>query len=155
MFDALTHKSCVYFRVRHHFTEAHNMTKVIYDIFLEDNKIATTELEKADVPMGVVFGRIHFINIVSGYDYFRNYCLLKNIELLLDYPEDKLILTRTIENLLVKNNTGVEVKSSGNQISGTDSDEFGITLEGVPYLFYEKEFPHHVKDYEKQLKEDT
>ncbi|WP_214225642.1 hypothetical protein [Pedobacter sp. B4-66] len=122
-----------------------------YDIFLDDKIIGTTELEKADVPMGVIFGQIHFINIVSGYDFFRKYCLEN--ELAYYYPEDKLISTRTIKNLVVRNEHGVEIKGLGNQISGVDGDEFEITLEGVAYPFFEEEFPHHVKAYNSQFKE--
>jgi len=127
------------------------MTKKLYDIFLNDNKIGTTELEKADVPMGGVFGRINFINISSGYDFFKAYCVANHIELITDYPEDRLIFTRTINNLVVKNEQGIEIRGIGNQISGIDSDEFEISLEGVPYPFYEEEFPHHVKAYDNQF----
>ena len=45
----------------------------------------------------------------------------------------------------------MEIKGVGNQISGMDSDEFEISLEGVPYPFYEEEFPHHVKAYYNQF----
>jgi hypothetical protein len=68
-----------------------------------------------------------------------------------DYPEDKLISTRTIESLSVLNERGLEIKGVGNQISGMDSDEFEITIEGISYPFYEEEFPHHVNDYETRL----
>ncbi|TKC02409.1 hypothetical protein [Pedobacter cryotolerans] len=129
------------------------MTTKRYDIFLEDLKIGTTELEKADAPMGVVFGQIQFNNIISGYDFFKKYCFENNIELADDYPEDKLISTRTIENLKVVNENGIEIKGIGNQISGMDEDEFEITLEGVAYPFFEEEFPQHVKSYNEQFKE--
>jgi len=134
-----------------HFSRHQTMTKKLYNIFLDDNKIGTTEFEKADAPMGGVFGKINFINISSGYDFFKTYCATNNIELVTDYPEDKLILTRTINNLTVKNEQGIEIKGAGNQISGMDSDEFEISLEGVPYPFYEEEFPHHVKAYDNQF----
>lgn len=129
------------------------MTTIRYDIFLDDLIIGTTELEKADAPMGVVFGQIQFNNIISGYDFFKKYCLENNIELADDYPEDKLISTRTIDNLKVINENGVEIKGLGNQISGMDGDEFEITIEGVAYPFFEDEFPHHVKKYNDQFKE--
>ena len=32
-----------------------------YSIYLGSNKIGTTRLEKADAPMGVVFGEINFV----------------------------------------------------------------------------------------------
>ena len=129
------------------------MTTKRYDILLDDLIIGTTELEKADAPMGVVFGQIQFNTIISGYDFFIKYCLEKNIELADDYPEHKLISTRTIENLKVINENGIEIKGIGNQISGMDGDEFEITLEGVAYPFFEEEFPQHVKAYNEQFKE--
>lgn len=135
-------------------TQTHRiMTKKIYDIFLDSIKIGTTELEKADAPMGVVFGKINFVNIASGYDFFKSYCVTNHIELISDYPENRLILTRTISNLAVKNEQGIEIKGTGNQISGMDSDEFEISLEGVPFPFYEEEFPHHVKAYHEMFKD--
>ena len=130
------------------------MTDKIYQVFLDDKKIGTSLLEKADASMGVVFGRLNFSDRTSGYELFRTYCMTNKIELVADYPEDKLIITRTIENLVVMNEEGKKIKSLGNQISGMDSDEFEITLEGVPYPFFKEEFPHHVKTYEDQFKEN-
>lgn len=129
------------------------MTTKRYDIFLDDKIIGTTELEKADAPMGVVFGQINFSNIVVDYDFIKRYCLENNIELANDYPEEKLISTLSIDNLKVINENGVEIKGLGNQISGMDGDEFEITIEGVDYPFFEEEFPHHVNAYNDQFKE--
>lgn len=119
------------------------------DIFLDNNKIGTSKLEKADAQMGGVFGKINFTTISSGYDFFKNYCAINKIELVSDFSEDRMIITRTINNLVVKNEVGIEIKGLGNQISGMDSDEFEISLEGIPYPFYEEEFPHHVDAYNK------
>lgn len=135
-----------------HFKKPNLMTPKRYDIFLDDKIIGTTELEKADAPMGVVFGRIHFINIAGNYDFIKRYCLENNIELANDLPVEKLISTRTIDNLKVRNEGGVEIKGIGNQISGMDSDKFEIIIEGVAYPFFEEEFPHHVKAYNDQFK---
>jgi hypothetical protein len=104
------------------------MTTKRYDIFLDGKIIGTTELEKADAPMGVVFERINFANIVVDYDFIKQYCLENNIGLADDYLEDKLIFTRTIESLKVRNENGIEIKGLGNQISGMNGDEFEITL---------------------------
>lgn len=49
------------------------MTIKRYDVFLDNKKIGATELEKADAPMGVVFGRVTFNNIISGYDFLKTY----------------------------------------------------------------------------------
>lgn len=124
-----------------------------YTIFLGNDKLGTTQLEKADAPMGVVFGVISFTKMNIGYDFLKEYCKSNGIELATDYPEDKLISTRTIEQLTVKNDLGIEIKGLGNQISGMDSDVFEITLEGIPYPFYKKEFPNHVKEYNEMFKE--
>lgn len=42
-----------------------------YDILIDNIKIGTTRLEKADVPMGVVFGEIGLGDGISGYDLFK------------------------------------------------------------------------------------
>lgn len=118
-----------------------------YSIHIGEIKLGTTKLEKADAPMGVVFGDIIFTEQNMGYDFIKNYCESMNIELASDFPEDKLISTMTIDTLIVKNKKGIEIKGIGNQISGMDSDVYEVTLLGVPYPFYEEEFPHHVKAY--------
>lgn len=123
----------------------------LYDIFLDNHKIGTTELENGDAPMGCVLGKITFKNISLGYDFFKTYCIANNIELVTDYPEDRLILTQTINTLEVKNEQGIAIKGIGNQISGIGNVEFEISIQGVPYPFYEEEFPHYVKAYDDQI----
>jgi len=125
----------------------------IYNIFLDNVKIGTTRFEKADAPMGVVFGLINFIYSKMGYDFIKDYCNKKQIDLVSDYPDDKLISTRTIDGLKVVNNEGVEIKGLGNQIDGMDSEGFEISIEGIPYPFFGEEFPNHVKDYENMYKD--
>jgi len=124
------------------------MTTKQYDIFLDDKLIGTTELEKADAPMGVVFGNIKLYENSSGYEYFKSYCMTNGIEIINDYPEDKLIATSDIPTLKIINSDGVEIKGQGTSIDGMDSDVFEITILGIPYPFYEEEFPHHVIAYE-------
>jgi len=124
-----------------------------YSIYLGSNKIGTTRLEKADAPMGVVFGELRFDKKEWNYDFIKSYCKDNNIELADDYPEDKLISTRTIDSLVIRNEQGVEIKGVGNQISGMNSDGFEILIEGIAYPFYEAEFPHHVKAYDEMFKE--
>ncbi|MCO6358475.1 hypothetical protein [Roseivirga pacifica] len=124
-----------------------------YKILLDGEEIGTSKLEKADAPMGVVFGEIIFEKIEWNYDSIKSYCLTNNIEIANDYPEDKLISTRTIDSLIIRNEKGVEIKGVGNQISGMDSEGFEISIEGIAYPFYEEEFPHHVKSYNEMFKE--
>jgi len=125
----------------------------VYSIFLDNIMIGTTQFEKADAPMGVVFGLIEFVDSKMGYDFIKDYCTKKQIDLVSDYPDDKLISTRTIDGLKVVNNAGVEIKGIGNQIDGLDSVGFEISIEGIPYPFYGEEFPNHVKDYENMYKD--
>lgn len=126
---------------------------MIYTIYLGKIELGTTLLEKADAPMGVVFGEIKFGKSNIGYHFIKDYCQSNNIELASDYPEDKLISTRTIENLKVLNESGTEIKGIGNQITGMDGEEFEISIEGIPYPFYQEEFPHHRKAYDEMFNE--
>lgn len=130
------------------------MTTRHYEIFLDNKLIGTTELEKADAPMGVVFGNVTFDNIISGYDFLKAYCLTNNIEIITDYPDDKLIATADILKLKVVNPNGIEIKGQGINIDGMDNDVFEIIILGISYPFYEEEFPHHVKAYEDQFKDN-
>lgn len=124
-----------------------------YKVLLDGEEIGTSKLEKADAPMGVVFGKINFEKNKWNYHSIKSYCLTNNIEIADDYPEDKLISSRTIHSLVIRNEQGVEVKGVGNQISGMDSEGFEISIEGIAYPFYEEEFPHHVKAYNDMFKE--
>jgi len=121
-----------------------------YDIFLDENRIGTTELENADAPMGVAFGQIKFIDIISGYIFFKEYCLKNRIDFR-DYTEDNFIATNNIPNLKIADKNGVEIKRIGITISGMDSNHFDITILGISYPFYEDEFPDHVKTYKEMF----
>lgn len=121
-----------------------------YQVILDNKRIGITELEKGDAPMGVVFGKLMFDDVTYGYLFLKNYCTENNIGTT-DYPEDKLISTRDIPKLRVLDFSGTEIRGLACSISGMDSDEFEITIEGVPYPFYEKEFPHHVRAYNEQF----
>jgi len=122
----------------------------IYDILLDDIKIGTTELEHADVPMGVVFGRINFVSIKSGYDFFREYCLKNNIHFQYD-AETRQIQTRSITGLRILDTTGYEIKGEGCSISGIDDDYFEVCVEAIPFPFYGEEFQHHVMADQKRF----
>jgi len=127
------------------------MQKNLYTILLDNTIIGTTELEKADAPMGVVFGQINFIDTTFGYDFFKKYCLTNRIQITYDYPDDKVITTAYISNLKVLDQNGIEIKGAGVNIEGMDSDIFTITILGVSYPFFEDEIPHHVKAYNDQF----
>lgn len=126
----------------------------IYKIELNGILIGTSDLEKGDAPMGVVLGELKFAESKFGYDFIKNYCLEKKIELAYDYPEDKMISTMSISELKVTNANGIEIKGIGNQISGMDNEEYEISIFGIAYPFYEEEFPHHVEHYENMFKNE-
>lgn len=48
-------------------------------------------------------------------------------------------------NLKVINLNGIEIKGQGANFEEMDNDVFVLTILGVPYPFFEGEFPHHVK----------
>lgn len=125
-----------------------------YLIKIEGKLIGYSDLEKADAPMGVVFGELIFTDLKFGYDFLKEYCGNNQIELVSDYPEDKMISTMDIPELKIINDNGIEIKGVGNQITGMDNEEYEISIFGIPYPFYEEEFPHHVKEYEKMFNKE-
>ena len=125
----------------------------IYDIFLDKNKIGTTELEKADVPMGVVFGQINLLDIKDGYKFFKDYCL-KNTIGITKYPEDKFISTRHIPNLQVFDTDKTEIKGVAISVAGQGNNDFEMTIEGVPHSLFISKFGHHIEKYKDLLKQN-
>jgi hypothetical protein len=130
----------------------HIMNKRFFDILLNKQKIGTTELEKADAPMGVVFGQIIFSDKLYDYAYFKAYCSVNNIEFI-DISEDNFISTGNIPVLQVLNSNGNEIKGLVCIIEGADRSSFEITIEGIAYPFYQEEFPDHVKAYGEMHKD--
>ena len=125
----------------------------IYKILLEGKEIGITQLEKADTPMGVVFGEIHFSSKEVGYAYLLSYCKENNI-LITEYPEDNFFQTHeSVESLKILNEDGIEIKGVGNQLSVIKGETYEISIQGIPYPFYEEEFPHHVNAYNEMFKE--
>lgn len=125
-----------------------------YSIYLDSKKIGTTRLEKADAPMGVAFGLIEFIGIESPYRFFKEYCSKNDITINTDDPEFEFMDTQVIVGLKVLRNDGVEIKGeAGNAISGMKEEGYEISILGIGYPFYEKEFPDHVKAYKEMFKE--
>ncbi|MGV0979590.1 hypothetical protein [Empedobacter falsenii] len=125
-----------------------------FTIKLEEQIIGTTEFEFADVPMGVVYGKINFIDIESPYLLFKNYCLANNIEIYSDIIDIKLIDTAIIPNLKIYyNNFQDELKGWGSSISGLeisdDGIEFEITLYGLESETMSTLFKHHFDEYFK------
>lgn len=125
-----------------------------FTIKLEEQIIGMTEFEFADVPMGVVYGKINFIDIESPYLLFKNYCLANNIQINDDFEDTKLIDTAIIPNLKIYyNNFQDELKGWGNSISGLeisdDGIEFEITSYGLESETMSTLFKHHFDEYFK------
>lgn len=121
-----------------------------YKIYIDNLLIGTTKFEKADPPMGVVFGAI---NPIVQFDYvsLKYLCKTKSIKIETEYQEDKFLSTLSSELVKVVNSQQMEIKGIGNQISGMDKFGYEISIIGIPYPFYEEEFPHHVKEYENRF----
>ncbi|MBB5621050.1 hypothetical protein HDE69_002103 [Pedobacter cryoconitis] len=124
-----------------------------YDILLDNIKIGTTRLEKADVPMGVVFGEIRLADGISGYDLFKTYCLTNRIEIINDYPHDRFIGTSNIPGIKVVDNNSAEIKGQVINIEGMDNNIFEVIISGIPYPLFEAEFLHHVKSYKNKFED--
>ena len=122
-----------------------NTKKRRYEIFLDDILIGWSFLEKSDSAMGVVFGKIIFNNIESGYALFKDYCLQNNEGIVYDIPEKKLIDTSCLSSLKVFNSSGVEILGLGTNIEAIGSDEFSVVIVGIPYQFFKVEFPQHLQ----------
>lgn len=126
-----------------------------YKVFLGDKEIGTSKLEKADAPMGVVFGLIEFNGIETPYEFFKEYCLKNNIVINTDDPEFEFIDTQVISELKVFRQDGLEIKGvSGNAITGMKNEGYEISILGISYPFYKEEFPHHVEHYENMFKKE-
>ena len=125
-----------------------------YKILLDREEIGTTNLEKADAPMGVAFGLIAFNGIASPYHFFKDYCSKNRITVNTDDSEFEFIDTQVIPELKVYRQDGLEIKGeAGNYISGMKEEGYEISVLGISYPFYEEEFPHHVKAYNEMFKE--
>jgi hypothetical protein len=122
-----------------------------YNIFLDNEKIGTSLLEKADPPMGVVSGQIIFTEKPLTFDFFSKYCLDNGIKTEED-AEHKFISTQTIPTLKVINENGIAINGVGCYIEGFGSDPMEIFIIGIPYPFYQEEFPHHRKAYDDQFR---
>ncbi len=53
----------------------------------------------------------------------------------------------SIAQLKVTSENGIEIMGNGNQISGMDTQEYEITISGIPSTLLNKEFPHHIEQY--------
>ncbi len=125
-----------------------------YQVKLNGDTIAETLLETADPPMGVVSGKLNFSITECPYSFFKKYCEAHSVTVNQTEEEFGLIDTQNIKGLKVFNPEGVEITDvSGSSICGFQDDGYEITILGVPYPFYEEEFPDHVDAYDKKFSE--
>jgi len=76
--------------------------------------------------MGVVLGKLIFINLKLGYDFLKEYCESNQIELAFDYPEVKMISTMNIPELKITNDNGIEIKKLGREFSVGKTGNFQL-----------------------------
>ena len=118
-----------------------------YTIIINDKIIGTSKLEKADAPMGVVFGEVFTENNGINYQFILDLCRENSIPIISNSPKGRVIQTGNIQSLIIKSENGTEINGIGKSISGMDSDKFEVEIVGIPYPFFEEQFPEHVKEY--------
>lgn len=123
-----------------------------YKVRLAGHEIGETMLESADPPMGVVSGRIIFNGVKSGYDLFKTHCTAKGVAINNDFPKDKFIDTQHIHDLEVISDDGAAILGQASAVTGFDEEGFEVQIFGIPYPFYEEQFPDHVKQYQEKFK---
>jgi hypothetical protein len=118
-----------------------------YIIELNGKRIGTTLLENADPPMGCVMGKIRFEGIESGYTLFKHFCDEHSVEVNDDDLSTKFLSTPFLPGIRVTSPEGLEISGAGTCVAGFDEDGWEIDIMGVPYPFYQEEFPHHTEAY--------
>lgn len=114
-----------------------------YKIFLDDILIGTTNFEFADVPMGVVYGKVNFIDFKNPYFFFKKYCDTNDI----DYhfiDDEKYIQTFELKLIKISNNS--DFIRNGASFCGFNED-FQIEMYNISSEIMKSEFLHHYYDY--------
>lgn len=125
------------------------MKEKVYHIELNGNIIGSSKLEFADVSMGIIFGKINFINIKSPYHFLREYCIKNKI--VLNDNDNKLCLldTQIIPNLKIYSENKINIETTGISISGMNDDVFQIFLYGINSKEMQNKFSNHFENYYK------
>ena len=118
-----------------------------YFLELDKIRIGYTEFEYADVPMGVIHGKIIFENIHSPFELFQTHCTKFNVQMNDNDINLRLIDTVVIPQLKVYKNGHEELKGWGGAITRMDSDEFEIQFGGITSELMQKEFESHFQEY--------
>ena len=114
-----------------------------YKIFLDDVLIGTTNFEFADVPMGVVYGKVNFIDFKNPYFFFKKHCDSNDI----DYhfiDDEKHIQTFELKLIKRSNNSDFIINSAS--FCGFDED-FQIEMYNISSKIMKSEFLHHYYHY--------
>ncbi len=114
-----------------------------YKIFLDDILIGTTNFEFADVPMGVVYGKVNFIDFKNPYFFFKKYCDTNDI----DYhfiDDEKYIQTFELKLIKISNNS--DFIRNGASFCGFNED-FQIEMYNISSEIMKSEFLYHYHDY--------
>lgn len=115
-----------------------------YKIFLDGKFIGITNLEFADVPMGMVYGKIIFSELENPYLFFKEYCINNEIEY--SFIEDeKYINTFTLKNMKIIYNENSELMGNCS-ISGFGND-FQIDVYDITETIMKNLFLSHYYDY--------
>ena len=115
-----------------------------YIIFLDDILIGTTNFEFADVSMGVVYGKVNFIDIENPYFFFKKYCDTNDI----DYhfiDDEKYIQTFELKHIKINRSDSYFIRN-GASFCGFDED-FQIEMYNISSEIMKSEFLHHYYDY--------
>jgi hypothetical protein len=118
-----------------------------YFLELDKTRIGYTEFEYADVPMGVIHGKIIFENTNSPFELFQTHCTKFNVEINDNDIILRLIDTVVIPQLKVYTENNEELKGWDGAITGMDSNEFEIQFSGITSEIMQKEFGSHFKEY--------
>lgn len=118
-----------------------------YILKLDGEIIGYTKFEYADVPMGIVHGKIIFKGIDSPYDFFKNHCVKFDVQINSDCPEDQFIDTVVIPQLEIFLENGEFLKGWGGAISGLGKDDFEIQFGGITSELMQTEFNRHFVKY--------
>ena len=128
----------------------------MYRVELDGKSIGETRLESADPPMGVVLGKVIFSISEDPYSLFKQHCLAHKVPINVDDEKFGVIDTQTIGELKVFRSDGVEISGvPGASICGMWEDGYQIAILGVPYPFYDEEFPHHTEAYDRKFSRDN
>lgn len=120
-----------------------------YKVFLDDKLIGTTNFEFADVPMGIVYGKLDFVDIENPYLFLKQFYKDKNVKFEFDDKEEFLDST-TQKFVKIIYDDDKELLGWGAFLSGIKKD-YEITFGGIDYELMKLEFSQHYKDYYKDL----